>query len=93
MEINFTVQRVFTLENQRFIKAFVDVSVNNALLIKSVKVLEGKKGLFISLPQERAKDQKYYDVVRCMNEDTRQALEKAVLDAYNAAIEENKLIV
>jgi len=64
--LEIQVQRMYRFESDRPLKAFADIIVNDALLIKGIKVLEGKNGLFVSMPQDQAKDKKWYDSVRCL---------------------------
>ena len=80
MEIQ--VQRMYRFESDRSLKAFVDIIVNDALLIKGIRVLDGKKGLFVSMPQEQAKDKKWYESVRCLTQDIREQISDVVLAAY-----------
>lgn len=76
------VQRMYRFESDRPLKAFADIIVNDALLIKGIKVLEGKNGLFVSMPQEQAKDKKWYDSVRCLTKDVREQITEVVLSVY-----------
>ncbi len=76
------VQRMYRFESDRPLKAFADIIVNDALLIKGIKVLEGKNGLFVSMPQEQAKDKKWYDSVRCLTQDVREQITEVVLSVY-----------
>ena len=46
-----------------------DIVINDAILIKGINVLEGKNGLFVSMPQEQANDKKWYDLIRCLTKD------------------------
>ena len=82
--LDVKVQRIFKVENNKFLKAFVDIVVNDALLVKGVKILDGKKGLFVSMPQEKAKDQKWYDSVRCLTPEIHGQIAEQVLAAYQA---------
>ena len=63
-------------------KAFADVAVNGALVIRGVRVLEGKKGLFVSMPQEQGKDNKWYDQVVCKSAKVFEELSDKVIDHY-----------
>ena len=82
--LDVKVQRIFKVENNKFLKAFVDIVINDALLIKSIKVLDGKRGLFVSMPQEKAKVQKWYDSVRCVRPELHEQISEQVLAAYQA---------
>jgi stage V sporulation protein G len=73
---------MYKFETDRPLKAFVDIVVNNVLLIKGVRVMDGKKGLFVSMPREQAKDQKWYDTIRCLTQEIRNQITEVVLAAY-----------
>jgi DNA-binding cell septation regulator SpoVG len=50
--------------------------------IRGVRVVDGEKGLFVSMPQSKDKDDVYHDVAFPINGDLRKELTKAVLDKY-----------
>jgi len=80
--MNITVNRIYRFESDRPLKAFVDLIIEDALLIKGVRVLEGKNGLFVQMPQEQAKDKKWYDSIRCLTQEARDKITEVVLCAY-----------
>lgn len=65
------------------VKAFVDLSINDVLLIKGLRIVHGKNGIFVSMPVEQGKDEKWYERVRCLNQDVRSLIGQKVLEAYN----------
>ena len=82
-QLQISVERIYKLNNDKSsLKAFADICVNNVLLIKSIRVINGKKGLFVSMPMEQAKDKKWYESVKCLNEETRHEIVKKVMEAY-----------
>ena len=64
------------------VKAFVDLGINDALLIKGIRVIDGKEGLFVAMPSELGKDERWYERVRCLNKEVKGVIEQKVLDAY-----------
>jgi stage V sporulation protein G len=82
--LDIKVKRIHRLHNSQNLKAFVDIVVNEAIVIKSVKVVEGSKGLFVSMPQEQAKDKKWYESVQCIKPEVRQLITDQVLAAFQA---------
>ena len=84
--LEIKVLKVHRIEGQNRIKAFVDVSINDALLIKGVRIVEGNKGLFVSMPVEQGKNEKWYERVRCLNKSIRDEIANAVLTAYSGEI-------
>ena len=78
------VARVHKLENGSSLKAFVDVVIDEAFVIKGVRIIKGKNGLFAGMPKSEGKDGKWYDVVKILNDDLKQKFQDTVLAAYNA---------
>lgn len=84
--LSIQVQRIYKLANGKSLKAFADITVNDALLVKGVRVMDGKKGLFVSMPREQsAKDKKWYDSVRCLTREVKEEIAEKVLEAYEAS--------
>jgi stage V sporulation protein G len=59
--IEIKVLKIHRINGSNRIKAFVDISINDVLLIKSLRVVEGKNGLFVSMPVEQGKNEKWYE--------------------------------
>lgn len=81
--IDIKVIKIHRLTQEGNLKAFADLAVNDAILIKGVRVVHGKKGLFVAMPTEQGKDEKWYERVRCLNEDIRSLVTQKVLEAYS----------
>lgn len=80
--LKFSVEKMFRLPDAGALKAFADVSVNDAIVIRGIRVMDGKKGLFVGLPREQGKDNKWYDLVSCRSSDVYGELSTMVLDHY-----------
>ena len=80
--IEIKVLKVHRIDGDNRIKAFVDISINDALLIKGLRIVQGKNGLFVSMPTEQGKNEKWYERVRCLNKDIREEIANTVLAAY-----------
>lgn len=81
--LDFKIVKIHRLDEGSRIKAFVDLEVNDAILIKGLRVVNGEKGLFVSMPQEQGKNQKWYDQVRCLDKEVRLRINQKVLEAYH----------
>ena len=77
------VARLHKLENG-MVKAFVDVIFNGQLLVKGVRIVEGKNGMFITMPQSQGKDGKWYCTVMLLDDSLKAELQEVVIEAYNA---------
>lgn len=84
--IDIKVLKIHRLTQESRIKAFVDLSVNDALLIKGVRIIQGKKGVFVSMPTEQGENERWYERVRCLNNDVRNLIAEKVLEAYGDSI-------
>ncbi len=83
--LDFKIIKIHRLPDGNRIKAFVDLGINDALLIKGIRIVDGQKGLFVCMPQEQGKNEKWYERVRCLNDDVRMSINKKVLEAYKAS--------
>ena len=63
------------------VKAFAQVKVGGCLLIKDMRIMKGKNGVFVSMPRKTSKDGRWFDVLE-PDESLRQAIEEKVLQAY-----------
>ena len=87
--LDIKVQRMYRFETDRPLKAFVDITINDVLLIKGCRVMQGSHELFVSMPREQAKDSKWYDSVRCLTQEVRDEITEVVLDAYTEDMDED----
>ena len=86
--IAMLVKRINKLEGEGTLKAFCDVSIMGAFLIKGVKVVHGKNGLFVSMPREQGKNGQWYDTIVPLNKDIKDRLTEVVLEFYQAEEEQ-----
>ncbi len=84
------VKRLIRFDGGSSLKAYVDLSVNNQFLIKGLRVVEGKTGLFVSMPRQQGKDSKWYDSVVALDKEVRKAVGRVVLEAYEQTAEEQR---
>ncbi|HOX54037.1 MAG: SpoVG family protein [Candidatus Omnitrophica bacterium] len=80
--LNFKIGRMYKLETDGPVKAFADILVNDELLIKGLRIIEGKKGLFVSMPKDQGKDKRWYDTVSLVSKEIQQEISSIVLEAY-----------
>jgi stage V sporulation protein G len=75
-----------TLRNEDKLKAFANVTFDNALVVRGLKIISGNKGLFISMPSKKRPNGTYQDIAHPINSDMRRMVEKAVLEAYEKEV-------
>ena len=67
-------------------KAAATITIANAFQVHGVGIVEGPKGLFISMPQRQAKDKSFLEVAHPVTAEMRQAINDAVFGAYSQTL-------
>lgn len=63
-------------------KAFIELKLDNVLIVKGLSLVDGEKGLFLSYPSSKGKDGKYYNTVYSLDKDWREKLENVCIKKY-----------
>lgn len=71
-------------------KAVVSITIDDEFVVHDIKVIEGEKGLFIAMPSRKASDGEYRDIAHPINSETREAIQKIILDKYEAILMETE---
>ncbi|MDR3646628.1 MAG: septation regulator SpoVG [Candidatus Babeliales bacterium] len=87
MEI--TEVKVFPVENGGRLRAFATLVFDDCFIIRDLKVIQGDKTLFVSMPSRRRRDGSFRDIVHPLNSETRSNVEERVIKEYNKIAEEN----
>lgn len=80
------VTRVKIFEGKGNILANMNITLDECLAVNGIKVIKGKKGIFISFPQTSYKDKdgnmQYRDIVFPCTKEARAALDKVLMKKY-----------
>lgn len=79
--------RVRIVRNDDKLKGVASITIDDCFVVHDLKVIAGPDQLFIAMPSRKTKDGEYKDVAHPIKSDTREAISKMVLDAYNKALE------
>ena len=82
LEYALAVKRIVRFEGEGSLKAYCDLMIGALFLIKGLRVVEGKNGLFVSMPRQQGKDAKWYDSVVALTKEAKTAVGRVVLEAY-----------
>ena len=74
------------LKNEDKLKAFANVTFDDALVIRGMKIISGNRGFFVSMPSKKRSDGTYQDIVHPVNSEMRQMIEEEVIQAYEREI-------
>lgn len=84
MKINAEIRSIFQAESK--MKAVANLVIEDCFVVKNVRVIDGKNGLFVSMPSRQNSDGKYSDICFSIRSEVREQIEKEVLDAYHEAL-------
>ncbi|AAM25697.1 stage V sporulation protein G [Caldanaerobacter subterraneus subsp. tengcongensis MB4] len=87
--MKITDVRVRKLNDEGRMKAVVSVTFDNEFVVHDIKVIEGQNGLFIAMPSRKTPEGEFKDIAHPINSDTRNKLQKAILEEYEKAKENN----
>ena len=71
-----------TLRDDNKLKGFASITLDNAFVIRGLKIIEGASGLFIAMPSRKRKDGTFQDIAHPINMATREWMENQVIAAY-----------
>lgn len=91
MKVNAKITKLID-KPESSIKAFASVTLDGYFAVHGIKVCEGEKGLFVSMPSTSYTsngETKYRDTFHPITKGAREALNQEVLDKYEAALSQS----
>lgn len=80
--------RIKKVNGKTKIVARASVTFDSAFVVHGFSIVNGNKGLFVSMPTVKDKDGDYVDIARPITSDGRTAIIKKIMDAYNSTDKE-----
>lgn len=80
--MNITKVEVFLREDDNVLKAFANIIIDDCLIVRNIKVIDGSRGLFVAMPNRKLKNGEFRDVVHPLDSATRAEIEQLVLEQY-----------
>ena len=81
VDTDIKIVRLHRFEGDSKLKAFVDIAIGE-YIVKGLRIVNGEKGLFLSMPREQGKDGNWYDTLHPVTKEARTSLQEMVLAAY-----------
>jgi len=72
------------------VKALVSLTIEGVFVVRGVRLVDGKNGLFVSMPSRKNADGEYIDICFPINNETRLRILSAVTTAYEKALSEQE---
>lgn len=86
--MQITDVRVRKVTKEGKMKAVVSITLDNEFVVHDIKVIEGDQGLFIAMPSRKAGNGEYRDIAHPINSETRERVQRVILESYEKALEE-----
>lgn len=84
--MQITDVRVRKVAKEGKLKAVVSITMDDEFVVHDIKVIEGEKGFFISMPSKKAIDGEYRDIAHPINSNTRERIQRTILERYEQAL-------
>ncbi len=86
--MNITEVRIRLLtKGETRIRAIASITIDGCFTVHDIKILEKEDGFLVSMPSRKNNATgKFTDIAHPINTETREMLDKAVLDAYKAQL-------
>lgn len=75
-----------SLRNEDKLKAFVNVTFDDAFVVRGMKIIKGSNGYFISMPSRKMPDGSYRDIAHPIRNTFRNYIEKEILNEYHNSL-------
>lgn len=77
------------LNNGGNVLALVSVTFNDVLVVRSIRLLDGRNGKWLSFPSYKRNDGEYSDIAFPILADLREAITDEAIDMYERALAKN----
>lgn len=85
--MKITEIKIYPVEEGGRLKAYATMVFDDCFIVRDLKVIEGDKGFFVSMPSRKRKDGSFRDIVHPLNSGTRTEVEKTIIDEYTKSLE------
>lgn len=85
--MQITDVRIRKVEKEGKMKVVASITIDEEFVVHDIKVIEGEKGLFIAMPSRKAADGEYRDIAHPINSDTRDRIQKLILEKYQEMLD------
>lgn len=81
--------RIFPIHNKKSnCRAMVSVTLANVFCISGIKIMDGSKGLFVTMPSAKNKKDEWHDICYPITKEFRKVMSDSILNEFEALDEE-----
>ena len=82
--MQITDVRLRKVNSENRMKAVASITFDNEFAVHDIKVIDSQNGLFIAMPSRKTPNGEFKDIAHPINPETREKIQNAILEAYNA---------
>ena len=83
MQVTSVTVRKIEKEGSRM-RGIASILLDDSFAVHDIRIIEGDNGLFIAMPSRKTATGGYRDIAHPINPETREKIQKAILDEYAA---------
>lgn len=80
-----TVRKIFSSNR---VKGIASIIINDCIAINDIKIIQSMSGMFIAMPSRRTPNGEFKDIVYPINAETRETIQKAILEEYENLLQQ-----
>ena len=88
--INITDVKIRRLLHDGRLRAIVSVTLDDAIALHDIKVIEGDDRLFVAMPSRKEENGVFRDIAHPITPQARKTLEGAIIQAYQSHLQEQE---
>jgi stage V sporulation protein G len=85
IELNITDVRLKKVVTDGKMKAIASITIDNAFVVRDIRVIEGQNGLFIAMPSRKTPEGEFRDIAHPITPEARELIQNAILGEYEKA--------
>lgn len=80
--IEITDLEIYPCKEENDILAYASATFNNSLVVRGIKIVEGKKGVYVAFPLNKNHLGNFYPIVYPSNPEAKKAISNRILATY-----------
>ncbi|HEY8464738.1 MAG TPA: septation regulator SpoVG [Bacillota bacterium] len=83
--MNITDVRLKKVNSDGKMKAIASITIDDAFVVRDIRVIEGQNGLFVAMPSRKTPDGEFRDIAHPITQEARELIQTAILKEYETA--------
>ncbi len=80
--MNITDVRLRKVNTEGKMKAIASITIDDAFVVRDIRVIEGQNGLFVAMPSRKTPDGEFRDIAHPITPEARELIQSAILREY-----------